>query len=540
KNISEININLVYLKCSNNKIDSFYITENNIIYLIMDKNEMREFHLNFNFYKKIKALDLNKNKITKFTVKHPDKSKLVKLNLSDNEIERIEENIKYLNLELLDLRNNKLNSESANIIISMKNLKYLDLKGNNIEYLRTIESKILLFLNISKNPIVLLHKDFFDMPCIRRVFMSDLDISASPSLRRSMNNLSVLDISYTKINTFPYVHNSLVSLEFLNLSNCKLKKFPEGINTEKLKKLNLSNNDLKNLPAKFRELKDKQIILDLRNNPLDSFSDRRKLGALDLLEIFYSKILLDNKIYEKIRNIPFKLIYSQRPHFKIFKFEKSNKVIMKNEYCLHYLYPLLDSDDQDKVITILTFAEKIRTSGFLLFEFLFEKVGKMIKNSEDINNVVNKIYLYLTERYSSKIYKFLKETVDEYKKLILKKSIIKIYGSEQNYNYWVFKFKEILMYNQENIYFNEDDGLFYDINIILNSFINNINLEEFIEIIKNKIKGDIPIFRAYSLMVKFIRRSGFYKKHKKHGEININNISNDDIRALLRIFQFLY
>ncbi|EPR79631.1 hypothetical protein SLOPH_2538, partial [Spraguea lophii 42_110] len=120
------------------------------------------------------------------------------------------------------------------------------------------------------------------------------------------------------------------------------------------------------------------------------------------------------------------------------------------------------------------------------------------------------------------------------------KSIIKIYGSEQNYNYWVFKLKDILLYNQEKTYFNEDDSLFYDKNVILNSFINNINLKKFIKIIKNKIEGDIAIFRSYSLMIKFIRKSGLYKKHKKHGEISINNISDDDIRMLLCMFQFSY
>ncbi|EPR79629.1 Leucine rich repeat protein, partial [Spraguea lophii 42_110] len=368
KNISEININLIYLKCSNNKINSFHIMENNLIYLIIDKNEIREFHLNFNFYKEIKTLDFSKNKIIKFTIEHPDKSKLMRLDLSDNEIKTIEENIKYLNLELLDLRNNKLNNKSANIIISMKNLKYLDLKGNNIECLRTIESKTLLFLNISKNPVVILHRNFFDMPCIRHIFMSGLTISLFPSLRKSMDNLTVLDMSYTEIITLPYGHDSLVNLEFLNLSNCRLEYFPEGINIKKLKKLNLSNNDLKNLHAKFRELKDKQIVLDLRNNPLDYFSDKRKLGVLDLLEIFYNKILLDDKIYDEIRNLPFKSIDSQRSNFEIFKFEQLNKVVMKNEHCLHYLYPLLNGDDpeiKNKVIAILAFAEKIRTSGFL-------------------------------------------------------------------------------------------------------------------------------------------------------------------------------
>lgn len=168
----------------------------------------------------------------------------------------------------------------------------LDLSNNQLE---TLLSDLLLLnpdvisLRVQNNKLISLPPDFFPEKCELKSL--DLTTNQLKSLPNSLSyNKSLVEIlaPNNALEEFPNV-SSVKTLEILQLNNNKLINPPCISGLNKLKILNLSNNKLKFLPSTVFQGLNSMEQLILRSNLIpelspDIFSDLKKLVLLDLSE----------------------------------------------------------------------------------------------------------------------------------------------------------------------------------------------------------------------------------------------------------------
>ena len=115
-----------------------------------------------------------------------------------------------------------------------------------------------------------------------------------------LKSLKDMDLSFTKINTFP--QHSLKSLTILDLSHNYIRNFPEAVTKlEKLRELNLSHNELSMFPDSLAQLAGHLKRLKISNNLFEIIPDI-VFQLLNLRELHCNNNFI-TEIDEKIANL---------------------------------------------------------------------------------------------------------------------------------------------------------------------------------------------------------------------------------------------
>ena len=262
----------------------------------------------------LKKLDLSSNQISK--IENLDKiSTLNSLKLSSNQISKIENLDKFPNLSSLNLSNNQIskieNLDKISTLNSLKlssnqiskienldrisNLNSLDLSYNeiskienlnnlcNLESIDLIQNKLKRIENLDK------------VPNLNSLKLSNNQISKIENLDKTPN-LNSLDLSYNEISKIENLNN-LYNLESIDLIENKLKKIENLENLENLNKLNhlnLAVNQISKI-ENLENLKNLEFI-NFYKNQIVKIENLNKLKEIKFLSFD------DNQI-SKIENL---------------------------------------------------------------------------------------------------------------------------------------------------------------------------------------------------------------------------------------------
>lgn len=311
---------------SDNKLEEINFQEfpisfrSNVESLILKNNSLKNIP-SLDQFKHLNFLDLSFNKIENFSGLYETKIRMESLDLSNNFIKSIDfnrfsdeflnslsdfnldsnliENIEifcnFSNLYFLSMSRNKLTRINSKFLSLLFNLNELDLSGNQIE---SIESNSfdslekLTKLDLSFNRIKHLNlRNFKKMPNLEKIFLQSnqiysinfiifnhqssslylVDLSANNLTKiefkysNKFNKLSLLRLSFNKLETFDLDSNKAPNLKMLFLENNFLSRIPSDLTS--LIKLDISkqNDRLTVLPdyAFQRDSSNSQVLLKL-------------------------------------------------------------------------------------------------------------------------------------------------------------------------------------------------------------------------------------------------------------------------------------
>ena len=231
---------------------------------------------------------------------------IIGLNLSDNQISKIE-NLKELeSLQRLDLSNNQI-SKIENLK-ELESLQLLYLENNQIskiENLKELESLQLLYL---ENNQISKIENLKELESLQRLDLSNNQISKIENLKelQSLRTLYLYNNQISKIENL----KELQSLRTLYLYNNQISKIENLKELQSLQTLYLSYNQI----SKIENLKELQSLqrLDLSNNQISKIENLKELQSLQRLDLEHnqiSKIDEVKKILSSIPNLKRLLIY---------------------------------------------------------------------------------------------------------------------------------------------------------------------------------------------------------------------------------------
>ncbi|RNA25295.1 insulin-like growth factor-binding complex acid labile subunit [Brachionus plicatilis] len=301
-NFSTFNFEDFYL--ASNKIGSIKVVPNGKIKrLYLDRNDIESITFDSN-RSKLLYLNLNNNEIEQF--KCPNLSTLTDLILSTNKLSVItnETFYKLINVENINLRQNRINYIEGNSFKKLHKLKELYLNLNFIsEANPQLVFKSVYFIDISQNRFNSFDfEQFFSFRntslkrlvlsgnFIRNIFVNlteidYLDLSGNPLIK-------VDDIYAKKINNL-YLNKNL----FENLNSIHLK------NVALISNLKLISNKLENLPVSELENLQNLVSLDLEQNKIEKI-EFPTLALLKELRLNHNKIRKISQIsFNKLANL---------------------------------------------------------------------------------------------------------------------------------------------------------------------------------------------------------------------------------------------
>ena len=337
-----INLNSNYLI---KNFEDIYTTN----YLNLSQNEIQIIEENtFEISNNLLELDLSSNKISMIqndSFKGLDQLKT--LNLSNNQIKELIDTFALKNIKNLDLSNNLIDM----IIFreNLQNLVNLNLSDNKLTY---IERKMfghlnqLKIINLSHNQIMRIQNDSFEG--LNKLKQLNLSYNKIEDLNFSVDrNLETLNLSFNHLNKINNnFFNQLENLAILYLQNNNIEEV--GIDTFKclsnLIELNLSNNSMKKLNISiFNNLKNlKTLFID--NNKISEIKNDVKNNSL----IYnLSELSLSNNLLEKIDNDSFENLINlsdlNLSNNKINKIDNDSFKKLSNIKRLYLLNNLIDN-----------------------------------------------------------------------------------------------------------------------------------------------------------------------------------------------------
>lgn len=214
---------------------------------------------------------------------------LNEIDLSNNKIEGIHFSIKNISstLKILNLRNNKINFISQFWMSQIIYLKYLDISGNELEYLMSS--------NTILETIYLEHNKLIEFRSIGH------------------GNLKILNLSFNKLTKF--IVEDIDKLKSLDLSFNQLTDF-EKITSFNLNYLSLQFTGMKQADFQiFKKLKDLKAI-DISNNNLQKLDLTDFKGNEKILRFYLNGNNLTETNYEIIHEI--------FPHLRLFHIYDNN------------------------------------------------------------------------------------------------------------------------------------------------------------------------------------------------------------------------
>ncbi|KAJ3449384.1 hypothetical protein M0812_05531 [Anaeramoeba flamelloides] len=275
----------------------------------IDGNNLKTIGKGFQALKKLKILEANGNELVEIDQQVFKLPKLEKLSLSNNHLKELcGDQVEDLTDSLIELNlsNNKFTSIPL-LVTNLKNLKCLNLEGNNISeiYNRHIHKLTQLEeMNVSKNNLQSMGDDLFNyLTNLKKLLIHENKLRLLPN---SIDRLKKLKFLFLRSNLLAFLPNSIgkcVSLETLCISRNFLLSIPKGIHTlANLKTLSLEDNRLEALPDSLRYLTNLEVL----NLSLNRFTIFPKI----ICKIKNLKVL--TLAHNKINYIPNCLIGLQR------------------------------------------------------------------------------------------------------------------------------------------------------------------------------------------------------------------------------------
>ncbi|KAI6217985.1 hypothetical protein M3Y99_01740100 [Aphelenchoides fujianensis] len=208
--------------------------------------------------KKLKMVDLRENKITELPKEIGDLSALSILLVSGNHLKSLPEEIGHLsNLVLLDefiVESNRLNSLPDGILVSLNNLKTINLSRNLLTAFpqggpKQFEAAVTV--NLEHNAISLIPFGIFAGSAgLTRLNLKENQLTSLPLDFGTWVSLTELNLSNNELTELPSDVDKLVNLEVLVLSTNRLRKLPSQIGSlRKLRELDLEENELECIPS---------------------------------------------------------------------------------------------------------------------------------------------------------------------------------------------------------------------------------------------------------------------------------------------------
>ncbi|MFX0005918.1 MAG: leucine-rich repeat domain-containing protein [Candidatus Hermodarchaeota archaeon] len=134
---------------------------------------------------------------------------------------------KMKNLEYLDLKGNKI--ENIDGFDYLTNLRFLDLSKNNISDLKGLNIfHNLRILNLSKNNLNSLPDSVGMLEELRKLKLANNNLQELPKTLNNLKKLEIIDLSFNNFNSFPSILCELKSLKEIHLKGSNLKDLPEG------------------------------------------------------------------------------------------------------------------------------------------------------------------------------------------------------------------------------------------------------------------------------------------------------------------------
>ena len=175
------------------------------------------------------------------------------LDVSQNQLERIDDEINHLN--------------NLSTIIASNNLLGIDSFPKDFGFVHSINLKV---LSMGGNQLTGIPGQIYELRSLKSLYLgSNIIGEVSRDIRR-LENLRILYLGGNCLTTIPTEVGSLVHLQALSLCENKLRSLPSSIaNLRNLKSLALHKNLLTALPPEIVKLRG-LTELSLRNNPLVS------------------------------------------------------------------------------------------------------------------------------------------------------------------------------------------------------------------------------------------------------------------------------
>ncbi|CAN1813401.1 Receptor-like protein 7 [Linum perenne] len=190
------------------------------------------------------------------------------------------------NVESLDLSHNKLTGKIPNELTGLTFLSCMDLSGNNlVGRIPTIAQSLTLleYLDLSNNHLQgPIPRSLSELPSLYTLLLSSNRFRGSVQLSwfQTLQNLTVLDLSYNNLTVDASINNSSPSstfpqLETLGLASCNLRTFPELGNLSELSVLHLSDNNISGVVPRWIMESTTLVHLNLSHNNLVGFEVHR-------------------------------------------------------------------------------------------------------------------------------------------------------------------------------------------------------------------------------------------------------------------------
>lgn len=187
----------------------------------------------------------------------------------------------------LKLNGNLLEGNFPNAILSLSNLKKLDLSSNklsgNIPNLSSLNS--LVYLNISNNEFTGdIWNSFSSLANLEELHIGNNNGTISSADFSGFTNLKHLDIARLNLTEIPSSLGTLNKLFSLNLSNNSITNFTNIAPLIQLEEINLSGNALTKVPEEINNFLNLKT-LNLSNNKIEQFSTLNSLHNLEWLSL---------------------------------------------------------------------------------------------------------------------------------------------------------------------------------------------------------------------------------------------------------------
>ncbi|KAM7224583.1 adenylate cyclase [Rhypophila decipiens] len=261
---------LTYLDVSNNRLEQLEHAEledlTGLLKLNLANNRLKDIPPYFGRYQALRTLNISSNFLESFPPFLCDLASLVDLDLSFNLIASFPDEVGNLrNLEKFVITNNRLAGALPASFQSLSNLRELDIKYNNIEYIDVL-SKLpkLEILAADHNQISQFVGKF------ERI--RSLKLNGNPvtkfELRAPVPTLKILNLAGAQLASIDESFNNMLSLERLVLDGNYFVSLPNTIgNLKRLEHFSIPNNSLGKLPAEIGCLQELRV-LDIRGNNL--------------------------------------------------------------------------------------------------------------------------------------------------------------------------------------------------------------------------------------------------------------------------------
>jgi protein scribble len=264
--------------------------------LLLDSNQLHELPKGFYKLTQLRKLDISDNEIERLSPEIGNFVNLVEFDCNRNDIQEIPDTIRYCKiLQVLDISNNPLQSLPTGLT-HLRNLTELTLNDlsltclpddiGNLVNLRSLQGR--------DNLLKFIPDSLCSLQKLESLDLGSNEIEEIPILVGKLANLKVFWLDLNQLKNLPAEIGRLKKLQYLELSENMLETVPEEIaGCVSLTDLNLAQNSIEFLPSSIGQLQ-QLSILKLEQNQLvvltPSIGQCAQLSELILTENLLSEL----------------------------------------------------------------------------------------------------------------------------------------------------------------------------------------------------------------------------------------------------------